>query len=78
MVQISQDKVWVWGDCRPSAIIDCQMVQPALNPFLADVPGIQGINGAEMLQVDCPMLRELPYSEPKFLWLLCAQKVEEH
>lgn len=54
------------------------MVQPALNPFLADVPGIQGINGAEMLQVDCPMLRELPYSEPKFLWLLCAQKVEEH
>ncbi|CAL5224943.1 g7712 [Coccomyxa viridis] len=61
-VKVSQDKVWVWGDCSPSAIIDCQMVQPVLNPFLADVPGIQGIDGSEMLEVDRAMMRDLPYS----------------
>ena len=54
----------MWGDCSPSAIIDCQMVPPMLNPFLADVPGIQGIDGSEMLEVDRAMMRDLPYSEP--------------
>ena len=56
--------MWVWGDCSPSAIIDCQVVPPPLNPFLADVPGIQGLDGSEMLEVDRAMMRELPYSEP--------------
>ena len=53
----------MWGDCSPSAIIDCQMVPPVLNPFLADVPGIQGIDGSEMLEVDRAMMRDLPYGE---------------
>ena len=57
----------MWGDCSPSAIIDCQMVQPALNPFLADVPGIQALDGSEMLEVDRAMMRDLPYSEPTLL-----------
>ncbi len=61
----------MWGDCSPSAVIDCQMVQPALNPFLADIPGIQGRDGSEMLEVDRAMMRDLPYSEPTLL-LFCA------
>lgn len=62
-VQIVQDKVWVWADSSPSNFIDCQMVQPALNPFLADIPGIHGADGREMLQMDRPLLRDVPYSE---------------
>ena len=62
-MQIAQDKVWVWADSSPSNFIDCQMVQPALNPFLADIPGIHGADGREMLQMDRPLLRDVPYSE---------------
>lgn len=65
----------MWGDCSPSAIIDCQMVQPVLNPFLADVPGIQGIDGSEMLEVDRAMMRDLPYSK---LMLLLSNALARH
>lgn len=75
-MQVSQDKVWVWGDCSPSAIIDCQMVPPVLNPFLADVPGIQGIDGSEMLEVDRAMMRDLPYSEPQFPARACSYQLQ--
>lgn len=62
-MQVSQDKVWVWGDCSACAAVDCQVVQPALNPFLADVPGIKGADGSEWLEVDRAMVRDLPYSK---------------
>ncbi|CAK0787743.1 hypothetical protein CVIRNUC_010965 [Coccomyxa viridis] len=61
-VKIAQDKMWVWADSSPSNFIDCQMVQPALNPFLADIPGIHGVDGREMIQMDRPLLRDVPYS----------------
>ena len=70
LAQIAQDKVWVWADSSCSNFIDCQMVQPALNPFLADIPGIHGADGREMLQMDRPLLRDVPYSESLF-WRIC-------
>ena len=70
LAQIAQDKMWVWADSSPSNFIDCQMVQPALNPFLADLPGIHGVDGREMIQMDRPLLRDVPYSE-SLLWRIC-------
>ena len=63
MLQISQDKVWVWGESGPLAALESLSVKPPLNPFLADVEGIQGVDGGEMLEVNRPGIRDLPYSE---------------
>ena len=63
----------MWADSSPSNFIDCHMVQPALNPFLADIPGIHGADGREMLQMDRPLLRDVPYSE-SLLWRMCTYK----
>ena len=64
----------MWADSSPSNFIDCQMVQPALNPFLADIPGIHGADGREMLQMDRPLLRDVPYSE-SLLWRISTCKI---
>ena len=74
LAQIAQDKVWVWADSSPSNFIDCQMVQPALNPYLADIPGIHGADGREMIQMDRPLLRDVPYSESLF-WRIITCKI---
>ena len=64
----------MWADSSPSNFIDCQMVQPALNPFLADIPGIHGADGREMLQMDRPLLRDVPYSE-SLSWRISTCKI---